>query len=53
MGSVSSFDSSLTLLNEGKIKPVIDRIFPISEIQSAHEYLESNMQFGKVVLSFE
>jgi len=53
MGSVSSFDGALTLLNEGKIKPVIDRIFPISEIQSAHEYLESSMQFGKVVLSYE
>ena len=53
MGSISSFDSALTLLNEGKIKPVIDRIFPISEIQSAHEYLESSMQFGKVVLSYE
>jgi len=53
MGSVSSFDGALTLLNEGKIKPVIDRIFPISEIKSAHEYLESSMQFGKVVLSYE
>ena len=53
MGSVSSFDGALTLLNEGKIKPIIDRIFPISEIQSAHEYLESSMQFGKVVLSYE
>ena len=53
MGSVSSFDGALTLLNEGKIKPVIDRIFPISEIKFAHEYLESSMQFGKVVLSYE
>jgi NADPH:quinone reductase-like Zn-dependent oxidoreductase len=53
MGSKSSFEGALTLLNEGKIKPVIDRIFPISEIQSAHEYLESSMQFGKVVLSYE
>jgi len=53
MGSILSFDGALTLLNEGKIKPVIDRIFPISEIKSAHEYLESSMQFGKVVLSYE
>jgi len=53
MGSISSFDGALTLLNEGKIKPVIDRIFPITEIQSAHKYLESGKQFGKVVLSYE
>ena len=53
MGSKSSFEGALKLLNEGKIKPVIDRIFPISEIQTAHDYLESSMQFGKVVLSYE
>jgi len=53
MGSKSSLEGALTLLNEGKIKPVIDRIFPMHEIQSAHEYLESSMQFGKVVLSYE
>jgi len=53
MGSKSSFDGALALLNEGKISPVIDRIFPITEIQSAHKYLESGKQFGKVVLSYE
>ena len=53
MGSKSSFEGALTLLNESKIQPVIDRIFSILEIQSAHEYLESSMQFGKVVLSYE
>jgi NADPH:quinone reductase-like Zn-dependent oxidoreductase len=53
MGSKSSFDGALALLNQGKISPVIDRIFPITEIQSAHKYLESGKQFGKVVLSYE
>ena len=53
MGSRSAFKGALALLNEGKINPVVDRIFPISEIQSAHEYLESGDQFGKVVLSYE
>ena len=50
MGSISSFDSALTLLNDGKISPVIDRIFPITEIQSAHKYLESANHIGKVVI---
>src|SRR4051812_48737131 len=38
------------LLASGKVKPVIDRTFPLSEIRKAHERLESNESFGKVVL---
>lgn len=40
------------LLASGKIKPVIDRVFKIEEIRAAHEFLESNASFGKVVLEF-
>lgn len=42
----------LPLLKTGKVKPNIDRIFKMTEIQKAHEYLESNESFGKVVLEF-
>ncbi len=40
------------LFESGKLKPNIDRIFKIEEIRAAHEYLESNASFGKVVLEF-
>lgn len=40
------------LFAEGKIKPNIDRVFKITEIREAHEYLESNASFGKIVLEF-
>jgi NADPH:quinone reductase len=40
------------LFTEGKVKPNIDKIFKIEEIRQAHEYLESNASFGKVVLEF-
>jgi NADPH2:quinone reductase len=40
------------LLAAGRIKPNIDRVFKIEEIRKAHEYLESNASFGKVVLEF-
>ena len=36
----------------GKLKPNIDRIFKLEEIRAAHEYLESNASFGKIVLEF-
>jgi NADPH:quinone reductase-like Zn-dependent oxidoreductase len=34
---------------EGKLKPIIDRIFRFDEIVEAHRYLEANNQFGKIV----
>lgn len=40
----------LPLFAHGKIKPNIDRVFPIEEVRRAHEYIESNESFGKVVL---
>lgn len=42
----------IPLLESGKISFVIDRVFKIEEIRKAHEYLESNESFGKVVLEF-
>lgn len=42
----------LPLFESGKIKPNIDRIFDFREIRAAHEYLESNESFGKVVIAF-
>ena len=51
MGSQASLEGAIGLLREKKIKPVVDRIFPMYEIRSAHKYLESADQFGKVVVS--
>lgn len=41
---------ALPLIQEQKIRPVIDRIFPIHEVQSAHQYMEQNKNIGKIVL---
>jgi putative PIG3 family NAD(P)H quinone oxidoreductase len=38
------------LFENGKIKPNIDRVFKMEQIKEAHQYLESNESFGKVVL---
>ncbi|MEZ0225153.1 MAG: NAD(P)H-quinone oxidoreductase [Alphaproteobacteria bacterium] len=38
------------LLAQKKIKPVVDRVFPLEEAQNAHDYLESGHHFGKIVL---
>jgi NADPH:quinone reductase-like Zn-dependent oxidoreductase len=51
MGTKNEFAIVLKLVATGKLKPVVDRIFPLAECRAAHEYLESGAQFGKVVLS--
>ena len=40
----------MPLLGSGKLKTVIDRVFPLKDAVEAHRYLESAKQFGKVVL---
>jgi NADPH:quinone reductase-like Zn-dependent oxidoreductase len=35
----------------GKIKPVVDKSFPLREAAAAHERLEKSEQFGKVILN--
>lgn len=41
----------LALFESKKIMPVIDKVFTFDQIQQAHEYMESNQQRGKIVIS--
>jgi NADPH:quinone reductase-like Zn-dependent oxidoreductase len=50
MGTKSELLTVLKLVAAGRLKPVVDRIFPLAEAAAAHAYLESSAQFGKVVL---
>ncbi len=42
---------ALPLLASGKIKPVIDSTFPLSEAAAAHARMESSQHIGKIVLT--
>jgi alcohol dehydrogenase len=35
---------------QGKLKPLIDRIYPVEQIRQAHEYSESGRARGKIVI---
>jgi len=41
------------LFEAGRLKPVVDRVFPFAEIRAGHELMESNKTFGKIVLRWE
>jgi NADPH:quinone reductase-like Zn-dependent oxidoreductase len=50
MGGMGKLDEVLQHVFSGKLKPVVDRTFPLSETRAAHEYLAGGEQFGKVVV---
>ncbi len=39
------------LITEGRVKPIVDRVFPLADAAAAHRYLESGEAIGKVVLT--
>jgi putative PIG3 family NAD(P)H quinone oxidoreductase len=41
------------LLAAGVVRPVIDKVFAWTEVRAAHERIESNESFGKVVLAMD
>lgn len=51
MGTMSELYEVLGHVFAGRLKPVIDHIFPLKDIQSAHEYMEKSQMFGKIVLN--
>lgn len=39
------------LFESGKLKPVVDKVFKLEEASKAHSYMESNSNFGKIILT--
>ncbi|MBS1174347.1 MAG: ppsC [Burkholderiaceae bacterium] len=40
-------------LNSGAIQPAVDKVFDMTDVVQAHEYMASNQHTGKLVLSWE
>ena len=50
MGTKEEFEQVLQLVNAGKLKPTIDRVFPLKEAKNALARLEESKQIGKIIL---
>ncbi|MEP7027207.1 MAG: zinc-binding dehydrogenase [Candidatus Eisenbacteria bacterium] len=50
MGRLAEFDEVLRHIRSGRLRPVVDRVLPLSEARAAHEAMERREQFGKIVL---
>jgi putative PIG3 family NAD(P)H quinone oxidoreductase len=46
-------ERALPLLASRRVRPVVDRVFDFADIRAAHELLESNATFGKIVLRWD
>ncbi len=51
MGTMSELYEVLGHVFTGRVKPVIDRVFPLKEIRAAHGYMEKSQMFGKILLN--
>jgi NADPH:quinone reductase-like Zn-dependent oxidoreductase len=51
MGTMGDLHEVLRHVFARRLKPVVDRAFPLSELRAAHEYLEKSQMFGKIVVN--
>ena len=47
MGNRQDLSELTSLIEQGKIKPIVGQVFPYTDIQAAHNVLEENRQLGK------
>lgn len=51
MGTMGDLYEVLGHVFAGRLKPVVDRVFPLKDLRAAHEYLEQSQMFGKIVVN--
>jgi NADPH:quinone reductase-like Zn-dependent oxidoreductase len=52
MGNAGEFEAVLKAI-DGGLRPVVDSVYPLEDVQAALARLDASEQFGKVVLSLE
>ena len=50
VGSREMFESMNRALSAGRLRPVVDRVFPFGEVKDALRYMEAGAHFGKICI---
>jgi NADPH:quinone reductase-like Zn-dependent oxidoreductase len=50
MGTMGELHQVLKFVFRKQLKPIVDRVYPLSQIREAHQRLENKEQFGKVIV---
>jgi NADPH:quinone reductase-like Zn-dependent oxidoreductase len=50
MGGKRALLEVLRFVSSGRLKPVIDSVFPLAELRKAQEKMEDRNVFGKIVV---
>ena len=53
MGMKEEFEKVLELVAEGKLRPIIDRTFPLKDAVEAQGRMAEGKHFGKIVLEIQ
>lgn len=53
MSTLHDFKEVMDLVVDGKLKPIIDKTFPLKDVASAQERLWNNENFGKITLDIK
>lgn len=53
MSNQSEFQDIMNLIFQKKLHPVVDKVFPLTEVKEAESYLKDEKQFGKVLLEIQ
>ena len=53
VGTAEDFQGVYDLIAAGKVKPIVDSVYPLADVAKAHERLERGEQLGKIVLTHE
>jgi NADPH:quinone reductase-like Zn-dependent oxidoreductase len=51
MGTMGELYEVLRHIFAGRLKPVVDRTFPLKDTRAAHELMEKSQMFGKIVVN--
>ncbi len=50
MGSPADFDAMVALVDQHKIRPVVDKVYPPEDGAAAFQRMDEGLQFGKIVV---